>query len=156
MAAHSTAEMFDALIDGLMARLNAHKDLLGVSSVLEGDELPTYVTPGTIYVVPLVEGEDEITIHGGVREPPWGTHRFPITIAGFYYHRDIAPGLRPTRGYGFNCLDLFASPDGVLVGDLGDVTVMGEVYDPRISAGYMRIGDRILHFWMLKISVEVN
>lgn len=153
---HTTAEMFDALVDALIALLAANLEALGATAVIEGDELPSYVDPGTIYVVPLVEGEDEITFHGGRHEPPQGDHRFPITVAGFFYHRDISSGLRPTRGYGFNCLDLLGVQDMVLAGDLGDGTVMGEVYDPRLSAGYMRIGDRVLHFWMLKITVETR
>jgi len=144
----------NALVDAIIDRLDGAKASLGISTVTEGDELPTYIEPGTLYVIPLIEGKDTMRIAQG--DDTGVQHDFPVTLVGYYKATDIATGLRPTRSYGYAALDLFVGGSAeVLEGTLeDDSTVLGYVKDTAtLEVGYARITDYAVHWFIVKMQV---
>ncbi len=164
MTAPTTAQMIDAIIDTMIARIETNKTALGLSSVEERDEMPGYVEPGACFVIPLVEGRDVMRtpIGGGPLE-----HEIPVTIVAHFQTETIAAGLRSTRDRGYGVVDLFfGSPAAETIagtvieegeGEDPDVVIgmpVAHTYDPTLEAGYARITDYVLHWFIVKINLK--
>ncbi|MFA7122358.1 MAG: hypothetical protein WC277_12825 [Bacilli bacterium] len=169
----STKLKFDALIEGIMTRISGAKDTIDIETVREGDELPAYLETNSIYVIPLIEGRDQIKTHMGDDEVV--VHEFPVQVVGYYRYTGrtaISDGLRPVRGYGFDVIDLFTpGVSGALAtsvtegavepdefGDGGDPGTTTDVAcfftDPSLESGYMRITDYVIHYFIVTLNVK--
>jgi hypothetical protein len=143
----SSADAINGIIDTLIARLNANSVLLGISKVTETDQEPRYLDPPEAYVIPFVEGKDTIGMYAGGDE-----HTYPINIVAFYKCDDIQTGLRPTRTYGLNALDLFNGDNGTLITSSG--LYGAEANSALLEVGYWRVGDYIMHYWSLQLQMR--
>jgi len=143
----SSADAINGVIDALIARLNANLVTLGISKVTETDQEPRYLDPPEAYVIPFVEGKDAIGMYAGGDE-----HVYPINIVGFYKCETIQAGLRPTRTYGLNALDLFNGSNGTLLSSSG--LYGAEANSASLEVGYWRVGDYIMHYWTLQLSMR--
>lgn len=148
----SSPDQINAVIDAVIARINANLSPLGLDRVTERDEQPAYLTPPEAYAIPFVEGRDTIKLFADGEE-----HTYPLNIVGFYKYQGtsgMTDGLRPTRTYGLTALDLFTrtnatvrttSPLGIICG--------GEIKDDAsVEVGYWRNADFAMHFWLLKMT----
>jgi len=164
MTAPTTAQLMNAVIDAMIARIETNKTALGISSVEERDEMPGYVEPGACFVIPLVEGRDVMRtpIGGGPLE-----HEIPVTIVAHYRTETVAAGLRSTRDRGYGMIDLFhgshaaETVEGSVVeegeGEEPDVvlgTALAYTADPTLEVGYARVADYVLHWYIVKISLK--
>ena len=143
----SSADAINHVIDALIARLNANLVQLGISKVTETDQEPKYLDPPEAYVIPFVEGKDSIGMFAGGDE-----HVYPINIVSFYKCDDIQTGLRPTRTYGLNALDLFNGDNGTI--QSSDGLYGAEANSSTLEVGYWRVGDYIMHYWSLQLSMR--
>jgi len=151
-----TAAAVDALIDALVYRLQAAGPDLGISQVVEGDEMPTYVEPGICYVVPLVEGKDKIRTVSG--EGSTRIHTIPVTFVTYFKHWTIMDGLRSTRDHGYDLLDEFIGTpaDETVEATVGGETILAYVQDPVFEVGYARVADYVLHWYILQITLNAE
>jgi hypothetical protein len=141
-----SSERIDSIIDQMIQRLSDNKASLGLnvdSQVIEGDEFPTYLNPPVIYVIPLVEGEDNITFHMGSDD---ASHEFPVSMAGYYKYFDVNTGIRPVRGWGYAAMDLFRGKNNMLD--------CGRAINPRLRVRYFRVTDYILHVWTVRYQIK--
>jgi len=155
----TTAQRIDGLVDAIIDRLDENKTALGATDVSEGDEDPRYIQANTLYVLPLVEGKDDMKTHPG--ETGEMQHQFPVSIIGYYKYLGrtaIPDGLRPVRKYGYDVIDLFAGgPQEAIEGAAGSgadtETVVGMVTDPSAESGYFRVADYVIHYFIVRLNL---
>lgn len=145
----SSDDKINAVIDVILARMTTNLSALGLVRVTEKDEDPGYLDPNEAYVIPFAEGKDQIKLYADGEE-----HTYPVTIAAFYKYADIATGLRPVRNYAMDCLDLFARTNATLRGSYGGATVGAEIEGMNLEVGYWRVGDYIMHYFALRLTVK--
>ncbi len=152
----ATKDKINGLIDAIIARVQTAAPSLGLEAVVEGDEMPTYVAPGTCYIVPLVEGKDRIQTTSG--EGTTRIHTIPVTFVAYYKHWTIAEGLRSTRDRGYDLLDTFLGTPAAetIEASVAGETVLGYVTDPVFEVGYARVADYVLHWYILQITVNAE
>ena len=145
----SSADSINGIVDAILAIITANFATLGITAVTETDEEPRYIEPSQAYVIPFVEGRDTIRTFAGGNE-----HTYPVNIVGFYKYDTIQAGLRPTRTYGLDALDLFSGSSGSLYSVTLSGPVGAEVGDASLEVGYWRNGDYIMHYWTLQLQIR--
>lgn len=156
---HSTAEHINGIVDAIINRLEAAEESLvpegQTLTVIEGDEEPQYIKAlPSIYVIPLGEGGDTISMSQDYTEEGM-VHNFSTTIIGFYRYKDITSGIRPTRTFAYNALDLFVGENQVVTSYTSDGTMMfgaATIDSTKVKIGYRRDKDFVVHAWILTLN----
>jgi hypothetical protein len=148
-----TSDTINSVIDAILTRVTTNITTLGgtaTSPVIEGDEMPERITIfPSIFVIPLIEGGDIVTTHmGGIKNI---FHEFSVSIVGIYRASTVSELLRTTRNYGYAALDLFSGPINYKVVGTGCGAVLVE---HKLEVSYHRVGDRIIHVWILKMTAK--
>jgi hypothetical protein len=146
----SSSDQINCIIDAITGRITTNLVALGLNSVTERDEDPTYLNPPEAYIIPFVEGKDKIGIYANGEE-----HNYPVHLVGFYKYADLATGLRPVRNSGLAALDLFTRANASVRGTsaLG-IACGAEIVDAGLEVGYWRVGDYVMHYWSLNLQVK--
>lgn len=172
----TSKEVIDAFVDGVMARISTAvtAGMFAGATVTEGDEMPGYFDPPAIFVIPLMEGKDQISTSLSMSEIPSGVHKFPITVVGYWKYTGStgrSDGLRPVRGYGYDLIDLFtggvAETLEVFVtqivegeGEEEDETFtyqyIGHNYSPTLEVGYFMVSDYVIHYAIVRLNIVIG
>ena len=156
---HITAEYLNGVVDVVLSRITSAEATLvppGQNlTVIEGDEEPQYIKAlPSVYVIPLGEGGDSITSpqqadEGGL------THNFSVTVCGFYRYKDISSGMRATRTFGYNALDLFVGDNQLITAysPTSSVFYGALTVDAKVKVGYRRDKDFVIHAWILTLNL---
>ena len=153
----ATKTLFNNVVDGFLAVVNANLTALGVGGIEERAEDPAVMDKvrqygGYMYLIPLAEGRDRMdNMQGGTKDM---YHNFSMNVTAYYdftattmSSKSLTSNLRLTRDYAFDLIDLFNGNDNQIA--------KGFVYRFELEQGYYEIVDRIIYTYNVKFFFKV-
>lgn len=127
----TTSDRVNAVIDGILARLETYKDDLLISAA-EENYPPPLPTEDYAYVMPLLKGGDQMNTHAGGGMG----HTFSVTIEIYKTYKNNTEGLRPIRNRGYALADLFCKgSNAVLTVEHDGTPVHAFTKNPNLDSG---------------------
>ena len=154
----TTKTLFNNIVDGFVAVVNANLVALGVGGVEERAEDPAVLDKvrkygGYMYVIPLAEGRDRMDVMQGSPGKEM-YHNFSMNVTSYFDYTSatmsagsLTSSLRLTRDYAFDLIDMFNGDDNQIA--------KGFVYRFELEQGYYEIVDRIIYTYNVKFFMKV-